>query len=117
MVVGCSLIVVDSVVFVILSALGLPAWWSNVAGRVAGALVGFWANGRITFGTPGSPRFGYLRFGRFLVSWTVVTALSTFLVTALADHLSLETAWLAKPLVEACLAVATFFISRHWVYR
>ncbi len=116
-IVGCSLIAVDSAVFVVLSAVGLSPWWSNVAGRVAGALVGFWANGRITFGSPGFPRFGYRRFARFLVSWTVVTVLSTILVATLADHLSLETAWLAKPVVEVCLAVATFFISREWVYK
>ena len=115
--VGCSLIVVDSVVFIILSAAGIPPWWSNVAGRVAGAMVGFWANGKITFGSPGRPRFGYRRFARFLVSWTAITALSTVLVTGLADRLSLETAWVAKPVVEACLAVATFVISRQWVYR
>ena len=116
-VVGCGLIVVDWAVFVALSGLGMPPLWANVAGRVAGAFVGFWANGRITFSDLGSPRFGYRRFARFLTSWTVVTTLSTVLVTALADHLSLQTAWLAKPVVEGSLAVATFFISRHWVYR
>ena len=31
--------------------------------------------------------------------------------------LGLQMAWLAKPLVEACLAVVSFVVSRHWVYR
>jgi len=48
--------------------------------------------------------------------WTVLTLLSTVLVATLADHLSLQAAWLAKPVVEAGLAVVSFFISRHWVY-
>jgi hypothetical protein len=29
----------------------------------------------------------------------------------------LQYAWLAKPVVEAVLAVASFFISRYWIYR
>jgi len=28
----------------------------------------------------------------------------------------LRVAWVAKPVVEAILAVVSFFISRHWVY-
>jgi hypothetical protein len=46
----------------------------------------------------------------------VLTLLSTALVAALADRLNLQIAWLAKPVVEAGLAVVSFFISRHWVY-
>jgi hypothetical protein len=46
-----------------------------------------------------------------------LTALSTVLVTVVAARLGLQMAWLAKPLVEACLAVVSFLVSRHWVYR
>lgn len=116
LVVGCGLIVVDWAVFVLLSALGVPAAWANVAGRVAGALVGFAANGGITFRADGAPRYGARRFARYVVVWAVLTFLSTVLVTELADHLNLQVAWLAKPVVEAGLAVVSFFISRHWVY-
>lgn len=116
-VIGCCLIVVDWAVFVVLSVAGLAPLWANILGRVAGALVGFWANGRVTFGSPGAPRFGYHRFAKFLTSWVVVTLLSTVLITELADHLSLHVAWLAKPMVEGGLAVMSFFVSRHWVYR
>lgn len=115
--VGCGLIVVDWLVFVILTMVGLPTAWSNVAGRVAGALVGFWANGSVTFGKPGEPRLGRRRFARFAVLWATLTLLSTLLVAALAEHLGLRFAWLAKPVVEAGLALISFFVSRHWVYR
>lgn len=115
--VGCGLILVDWFVFVALSALGLSVTWSNIVGRVAGAVVGFWANGSITFGRPGEPRFGGWRFARFALLWVTLTLLSTVLVAALAEHLSLQFSWLAKPVVEACLAVVSFFASRHWVYR
>ena len=115
--VGCCLIVLDWAVFVALTALGVMPVPANIAGRMIGALAGFWANGKITFSVPGSPRLGRRRFARYLVLWTTLTLLSTVLVTLLAEHLSLEVAWLAKPVVEAGLAVLSFIVSRHWVYR
>lgn len=116
LVVGSGLIVVDWAVFVLLSALGIPPVGANVAGRVVGALVGFAANGGITFRQEGTPKYGIHRFVRYVVVWIVLTMLSTALVATLADHLNLRAAWLAKPIVEAGLAVVSFFISRHWVY-
>lgn len=47
------------------------------------------------------------------VVWTVLTRLSTVLVATLADHLNLQVAWLAKPVIEEGLAVMIFSISRH----
>lgn len=117
LVVGCCLIVLDWAVFVVLTALGVMPVPANIAGRVAGALVGFWANGRITFSVPGSPRLGRRRFARYLVLWLTLTLLSTVSVTLLASRLSLEVAWLAKPVVEAGLAALSFLVSRQWVYR
>lgn len=116
-IVGSCLIILDWAVFVALTAQGMMPFAANIAGRVAGALVGFWANGRITFSVPGSPRLGRCRFVRYLILWLLLTSLSTVLVTMLADQPSLETAWLAKPLVETGMAVLSFFVSRHWVYR
>ena len=103
--------------FVVLTAVGVNAPLANVLGRVVGALLGFWANGRITFGLQTGPRLGGRRFVKFVVAWAVLTALSTVLVTVVAERLSLQSAWLAKPIVEAGLAAASFFVSRHWVYR
>ncbi|OOG66467.1 hypothetical protein B0E46_02215 [Rhodanobacter sp. B04] len=115
--IGGCLVLVDWGVFVLLSASGVDTPIANVAGRVVGALLGFVANGHITFGSAGSARLGMHRFGRFVLLWLVMTLLSTFLVSEVATHLSLRLAWLGKPMVEAVLAAASFFISRHWVYR
>lgn len=115
--VGICLVFVDWLVFVVLTALGLGPVASNIAGRIAGALLGFWANGRITFGTGGDTRLGRYRFARYVLLWATLTFLSTLLISALAQRLDLHVAWLAKPAVEAALAVASFFLSRHWVYR
>jgi len=117
MFVGSCLILIDWVVFVMLSSLGMAPWSANLAGRAAGAIVGFWANGKVTFAESGYSRLGRRRFLRYIVLWSMMTILSTLFVTDLVDYISLEFAWLAKPLVEASLAITSFFISRHWVYR
>lgn len=116
-VVGICLILVDWAVFVLLTALGLATIPANVASRAAGALLGFWLNGHVTFGKPGAPRLGMTRFVRYVAVWVTMTVLSTLLVALVADGLTLQMAWLAKPVVEACLALVSFLLSRHWVYR
>lgn len=116
LVIGACLVVVDWGVFVLLTSLGMEALVANVLGRVVGAALGFMANGRITFSSFGSSRVGKRHFTRFAVSWAVLTAISTLLITEVVSHLSLQVAWLGKPLVEAALAVVSFIISRHWVY-
>lgn len=117
LIVGCCLIAADWAVFVALTALGMAAAPANVLGRVVGAFLGFWLNGWVTFGKLGAPRFGRHRFIRFVLLWIVLTAMSTVLITALADQLTLHAAWLAKPIVESGMAVLSFFASRFWVYR
>lgn len=114
--VGCILIVVDWGVFVVLSWLRVPTDWANVFGRVAGALLGFAINGGVTFQRVGRARYSFRRFMRFVIVWSALTALSTLLVVRVAAGLGMEAAWLAKPIVEATLAVISFFAYRHWVY-
>ncbi|OUL14411.1 hypothetical protein B0X78_07865 [bacterium AM6] len=116
-VVGLVQLLLDWLVFVGSTALGLPVAPANVVGRLAGMLLGFWLNGRYTFSAAGQQRLGWKRFARFLLLWTLLTAASTLLVTA-ADHaLGLQYAWLAKPLVEGGLALVSFLLLRHVVYR
>ena len=115
--VGLLQLLLDWAVFVALSGWGVPPASANVIGRVAGAVLGFWLNGRITFAQGGSARLGWRRFARFAIIWLMLTAISTILVTWVASQLGLQQAWLAKPLIEAALAVAAFFLWRHVVYR
>ncbi len=115
--IGGCLVLVDWGVFVMLSASGVATPVANVSGRSVGALLGFMANGKFTFGADGSARLGGRRFARFAAVWLVMTLVSTLLVGEAASHLSLRIAWLAKPLVEGFLAILSFLVSRHWVYR
>jgi len=115
--VGGCLVLVDWAVFVLLTALGLATVPANVASRAVGAVLGFCVNGYVTFGDRTTPRLGLRRFARYVAMWVTMTCLSSLLVALVADELTLQMAWLAKPVVEAGLAVASFLLSRHWVYR
>ena len=109
-------LVLDSAVTIGLSRAGVALGVANIIGRVCGAMLGFWLNGRFTFGRPGS-RLGRDALARFLLAWLLLTGVSTLALAAVESGLSLRAAWIAKPVVEAALAAVSFFISRHWVYR
>lgn len=115
--VGLLQLLADWLLFVLLTALGTPAAPGNLAGRIGGALLGFWLNGRVTFAQAGAARLGWWRFGKFLLVWVPLTVVSTLAVAWVAGTLGLAHAWLAKPLVEGVLAVVAFFLWRHVVYR
>ena len=95
----------------------MPVAPANLASRTSAALLGFWLNGRYTFADGNGQRLGWRRFTRFWLLWLAITAISTVLVAVVASRLGLHQAWLAKPLVEAGLAVVSFFALRHWVFR
>lgn len=114
-VVGGLQLLLDWGVMMTLSASGVPLPAANVAGRVAGASLGFWSNRRFTFQGHFHPPLPQLV--RFLLLWSVLTTASTLGVAFAAAHGGLARAWLFKPLIEAVLAVISFFSSRVWVYR
>ena len=114
---GVLQLVLDWLLFVAFTASGMPAAPANLGSRTSAALLGFWLNGRYTFADGHGQRLGWRRFARFWLLWLAITAISTVLVAVVASRLGLHQAWLAKPLVEAGLAVVSFFALRHWVFR
>lgn len=116
LVIGLLQWLLDWAVVVALTRTGMPIEPANVLGRIAGASLGFWMNGRFTFGegetTPGSAQAA-----RFLLLWLSTTVVSTASLGVIDDVVGLHWAWLAKPAVELALGVVGFFLSRHWVYR
>jgi len=111
---------VDTLLFGALLAMGLPTVGSNVVSRVFTALLGFSLNRYVTFGHRSD---NWKRFGsslwRYILLFVLLTLTSTGSIlflesrfgTALGDRLVYKIA------VEAILAVLSFFVSRHWVYR
>ena len=116
LVIGGMQWLLDWGVMVLLSHLGLRIGLANVAGRVCGALVGFWLNGKVTFAGDGHC-LGRRQLLRFIVIWVLLTLLSTVAIEAIDDVLGRKWAWLAKPLVEVGLGLLGFIASRHWIYR
>jgi putative flippase GtrA len=107
---------VDWAVMVALSHSGMAIEPANVSGRIAGALLGYWLNGKLTFAGDENA-VGRTQLQRYLLMWLCTTFVSTWSLGAIDSGLGLKWAWLAKPGVELALGVVGFLLSRHWVYR
>lgn len=116
LVIGLGQWLLDWAVMVALSHYGLSVELANIAGRVSGALIGFWLNGRITFAGDDTV-IGRRQLLRFVLMWALTTAISTWAMGAINHLGGLKWAWLAKPAVEIALGGVGFVLSRHWVYR
>lgn len=116
-IVGALQLGVDWGCFVVMSALGVATVPANVAGRIIGAMLGFWLNGKATFSSALVDGLRGRHLARFLLSWGAMTVFSTIAI-ALADHAKgLQFAWIIKPLADAVLALCGFIISKYWIYR
>jgi putative flippase GtrA len=115
--VGGFLILIDWAVFVLLTRAGLGAVQANICGRVVGAMTGFFLNGMVTFRRDGNANLGWHRLLRFALAWAGMTILSTACVGIVDRRLGLGAAWVAKPAIDAVLALLGFLVSRHWIYR
>ena len=108
--------VVDWAVMVGLTHMGMHMWPANTLGRVAGALMGYWLNGKLTFAGD-EHAVGKAQLRRYILMWLGTTAISNVSMTQINGSLGLQWAWLAKPGVEFALGIVGFLLSRHWVYR
>lgn len=115
-VVGAIQVALDSATYIGLTTLGVPTPPANVCGRIAGAVLGFWLNGSVTFAHHDQPRFRW-RLARYVLLWIVLTIVSTAALTVIGHRAGLRNTWWAKPLIETVLGMTSFLICRHWVYR
>ncbi|WP_340570056.1 GtrA family protein [Stenotrophomonas sp. G106K1] len=113
--VGGIQLVVDWALFVALSWAGLGVVPSNLVSRAGGAAFGYWLNGKYTFA--GGSGLGRNQMIRFVVTWIVMSVLSSAIVWIVGHKAGLGWAWLVKPAGDAALALLSFFISKHWIYR
>ena len=112
-VIGVTQLVVDWLCFVLLTAWGMPVAPANVIARVCAAVLGFTANGTVTF----KSRLRPAQLVRFVAAWVPLTVVNTSAVWALEAVGGLHLAWLVKPLVDALTAAAGFLVARHWIFR
>ncbi len=104
---------VDAGLFVVLTWLGMMPAWANIVSRLSAACLGFFLNGRLTFGHGALTRG---QFARYIATWVLLTAVSTVAVAGVATMAGLTWAWLMKIAVEIVLAVASFLLMRNWVF-
>jgi putative flippase GtrA len=116
-IVGLIQIALDWLVFVVLSQHGISLTIANTAGRISGAAIGYWLNGRWTFSKNFTPSLGPRQLFRFAISWILTTAISTVIVV-IADHSrGLHWSWIIKPIADAGLALVGFLASKLWIYK
>jgi len=114
--VGGLQVVLDTLVFIALGALGVPVFLANVAGRLAGACLGFLVNGRVTFASADGHGLDPAALLRFAITWVVLTTLGGFVLVQVEHGFGLAATWLAKPMVEAFLAVLGFLALKYFVF-
>ena len=109
----------DAGLYAVLISNGLPTLPANITSRASAAAIGFLLNRYVTFGQRNESlkRFTSSLL-RFLLLWGAMTLISSVAV------LWLQAVWggdttsrvIAKLCVEAVLAVASFLVSRYWVF-
>ena len=100
----------------VLSEWVMPVAPANVIGRICGAMLGFWLNGKWTFAGDDT-HVGRRALTRFIAMWVVLTVLNTWMVHAIDAHFGLRMAQLLKPLADIASGAIGFLLSRHWVYN
>jgi putative flippase GtrA len=80
---------VDWGVMVLFSHWGMVIELANVLGRVAGALLGYWLNGKFTFAADHTD-VGRKQLVRFIVMWLCTTTVSTLSMGAIDDAFGFE---------------------------
>jgi putative flippase GtrA len=106
--VGLFQLCLDWGVFVLLTRAELAVPVANLLARAVNIPVGWFLQGRVTFGAA-------LNAGTFL-RYLLVFLLLTILSTLALLPMSVPVRELAKPLVEALLAIASFLLMQHFVF-
>lgn len=109
---------VDWLTFVLLTSAGIGVAAANVTGRVVGAVLGYYLNGRYTFPQGhAAARVDRRRVIRFLIGWLATSVLSTLAVVAVEQHLGLQAAWVGKLVVDGSIAILAFLLSKYWIFK
>jgi putative flippase GtrA len=108
---------VDWSVAATLCVLGIHVAYANVAGRVSGALFGFWLNGSFTFSQTRERSSRSRQLLRYAALWCTATAASTAGVVLLNRLIGLRGALMGKLIIDTLLALCSFLASRYWVFR
>lgn len=115
-VIGMLQWLVEYGLMLVLSQWFMPVEPANVIGRLAGACIGFWLNGKWTFASDHT-HVGRVAAIRFVAMWIALTVLNTWIVAILDDRFGLRAAQVLKPGADLVSGGVGFLLSRHWVYN
>ena len=115
--VGLAQLALDTGLFVLMTAAGLPPAIANPISRGLVVVAGFWMHGSYTFAEAGVPKTRWPYLARFLPAWVVLTTIGTVALAVIKSNDGLHATWIAKPLVDGLLAVMSYFTLRRWVFR
>lgn len=115
-VIGIVQWLVEYGLMLVLSQWVMPVAPANVFGRLAGACLGFWLNGKWTFAGDDT-HVGRHAALRFIAMWIALTVLNTWIVAGIDDQFGLRSAQLLKPGADLVSGGIGFLLSRHWVYK
>lgn len=108
----------DWLCFVALTFAGMDVVPANIIGRIVGAVLGFWLNGRHTFADSQSrPSLGRRQAFRFAIGWLLTAVLSTAAVWLVDNYGGLGWARTGKFFVDGALALFGFVLSKYWIFR
>jgi len=115
--VGAALLALDATVFMLATFAGLSVALANPLSRALAAAAGYYAHRRLTFGAASGASSGAAERLRYVLVWLALTLISTQTLAAIAAHHTAAAVLVAKPLVEAVLALISFSLLKLWVYR
>ena len=120
LIVGGVQYLVDAGLYAVMISNGITTLPANITSRASAASMGFLLNRYWTFGQRNESLKRFVRsLLRFLVLFAAMTLISTLAILWLETVLGNDNTSriIAKLLVEALLAIASFLVSRFWVFR
>jgi putative flippase GtrA len=114
---GLTQLALDWGLYVALTRAGVPVAIANPVARLCVVCFGFWLHGVYTFAGAGGRNLGWAQFARYAPTWIALTTIGTVTLAAIESRYGLRVTWLAKPAIEAVLALASYAALRQWVFR
>lgn len=116
--VGVLLLLMDAGIYAVAIAAGMDNAVANPLSRAVAAAMGFAAHRRFTFSADATSITDAAQsLLRYALVWVGLTVLSTSALGSISAALSPAAAVLAKPLLEAVLALISFLLLKAWVYQ
>lgn len=108
---------VDSLIYTILSAVGVDIFLANVLSRGSAAVLGYFINGKYTF----NKNLSSGTFLKFCIYWLFMTTLSSSLLWVVKEiYIGAENViftFVSKVLVELLLFFISFFLAKKMVFN